>query len=194
MRVAALLLAALLTGCTQWYYELGEQLDESRLPSASTEVPLQAVLDQFGPPLRITATNSGYAMAWEHWWIREQSVGFNLGALGADFLSVDYGELHLRGAYVLMTFDRDHLLTSANYSEWNSRGGGGQSIQPFAEIVDVVDSDDIRVELPQHEWGGDLLAPITKTINRQSSTTTGQSGLEQRATPVDIGQRSLELD
>ncbi|NND69199.1 MAG: hypothetical protein HKN19_16530 [Halioglobus sp.] len=202
MRIAAVLratflttlLTAMLAGCSQWYYEMGERLDEASVPSAEKQVSLQEVLDQFGPPLRITATNAGYAMAWEHWWLREQSLGFNLGAFGADFLSIDYGELHLRGSYVLMTFDRDHTLTSANYSEWSNRGGGGRSIQPFAEVVEVVDSDDIRVALPQHEWGGALLAPSTKTVNRQSSTATGQSGLEQRGTPVHIGQHSLELD
>jgi len=194
VRVNALLLAALLSGCSQWYYELGEPIDEAQVPSSEDQVSLQTVLDQYGPPLRISATNAGYVMFWEHWWLQEQSVGFNLGALGADFLTIDYAELNVRGSYVLMTFNRDHMLTSANYSEWNSRAGGGQSIQPFGEVVDIVDSDDLRVPLPQHEWGASLLKPIEVTINRQSSTDTGQSGVEQRGTPTDIGQHSLELD
>lgn len=184
---------ALLGGCSQWHYELGTPIDETAMPRAGERPHLQQVLDVFGPPLHLSASDGGYVMAWEYWWIREQSIGFNLGPLGADFLAIDAGALHTRGEHIVMTFDRDHRMSAASYSSWDTRAGGGMGIQPLG-IVSVVDGDDLNGNLPQQEWGAALLAEDEITINRQSSTGTGQNGIEQRGTPRDIGQNSLELD
>lgn len=193
-RLLFLLLACWqLTGCSQWRYDLGAPLYSIELPSPDDSISLADALDLFGPPIRMSASDSGYVLAWEHWHIREDSLGVSLGAMGADFLSADWGQMRAKGEFVLLTFDRQRQLTSATRSDWDNYGGGGKAIQPFASIVPVVDVRDLTVFLPQHRWGAAFLRPLPEAINDSSSPNSGQNGLEQRGTPTTIGQRALEL-
>ncbi|MEZ5572520.1 MAG: hypothetical protein R3E64_10910 [Halioglobus sp.] len=189
---AMLLLAALLSACSQWRYDLGMPLSATDLPPQ--DMPLHEVLDLLGPPLRMTATDTGYVLAWEHWHIREDTVGFSLGIVGAKFMSADWGEMRAKGEFLLLTFNKSHLLTSATRSSWDNHGGGGKAIQPLAGFVSVVDVDDLLGPLPQHVWGGGYLQQLPDMLNMSSSPDSGQSGLQQRGTPTAIGQQSLQMD
>jgi hypothetical protein len=189
--VYALLACTLLTACSQWRYDLGTPLPVIDLPQQ--QMPLAEVLDLLGPPQRMSATDTGFVLAWEHWHIREDSIGVRLGALGADFLSADWGQMNVKGEFLLLTFDRQHLLTSAARSQWDNYGGGGRAIQPFG-IMSVVDSGDLIGPLPQHDWGNSLLQRLPGSLNMSSNLTSGQSGLQQRGTPTAIGQQSLEME
>lgn len=182
----------LLSACSQWRYDLGAPLDNLDIPPQNTA--LSEVLQRLGPPLRMSATDSGFVLAWEHWHVREDSVGFSLGALGAEFLSADWGETRIKGEFLLLTFNRQHLLTSATHSTWDNHGGGGKAIQPMFAFISVVDVDDITDIMPQHRWGSSLLQPLPGTLNSGSSLDSGQSGLQQRGTPTAAGQQSLGMD
>jgi hypothetical protein len=169
-------------------------------PIASSDLPAQRaslneVLQLLGPPMRMSASDTGFIMAWEHWDIRENSLGITLGALGADFFSADWGEMRIKGEFLLVTFDHQHLLTSATYTDWDNDGGGGQAIQPFFSFVSVVDVEDLIDPMPQHDWGNLLLqSDLPSALNSGSNSDTGQRGLQQRATPKAIGQQSLEMN
>ena len=182
-----------LAGCSQWRYDLGTPLYCIELPSPQDNISLADALDLFGPPIRMSAADSGYILAWEHWHIRENTLGISLGVMGADFLSADWGEMRAKGEFVLLTFDRQHQLTSATRSDWDNYGGGGKAIQPFASLVSVVNVRDLTVFLPQHRWGAAFLRPLPEAMNDSSNPNSGQNGLEQRGTPTTIGQRALEL-
>jgi len=132
-------------------------------------------------------------MAWEYWEIKEDAVGFSLGMMGADALSVDWGEMRMSGEFLLVAFDLDRKVTSHALSNWDSRGGTGRSIQPFNGFLSVVDSDDLLEDLAHHDWGGFNLLAMPATLNRASSPTSGQSGFEKRGTPKALGQRALEF-
>ncbi len=71
------LLGALLfiAGCSHNSYNLGAQLCECDLPDPGQALALEHVLAQLGPPLRLSATPTGYVLAWEHWDISETKVG-----------------------------------------------------------------------------------------------------------------------
>ena len=142
----------------------------------------------------MSATESGFVLAWEHWHIREDSIGISLGALGADFMTADWGEMRVKGEFLLLTFDKQHLLSSATHSQWDNYGGGGQAVQPFFGFVSVVDADDLTDSLPQHRWGSTLLQRLPGTLNSNSSLDSGQNGLQQRGTPTAAGQQALEMD
>jgi hypothetical protein len=187
-----LLLGGLLCGCSQWRYDLGTPLPVGDV--VQHNMPLQQVLQLLGPPLRMTSTDTGFVLAWEHWHIRENAVGISLGALGAEFMSADWGEMRAKGEFLLLSFNKDHLLTSATRSYWDNYGGGGRAIQPFVGFVSVVDSDDLLGPLPQHAWGRSQLRRLPYTLNLNSSPDSGQSGLQQRGTPSAIGQQSLQMD
>lgn len=186
---------ALLSGCvTQWHYDLGMPLYQAELPGPEQNIGLAEALELLGPPQRMSASSTGYVLAWEHWHIRETSVGLSLGAMGADFLSADWGAMNAKGEFLLLTFNKQHLLTGSTRSQWDNHAGGGKAIQPFLSMVSVVDTGDLVNRLPQHRWGAAFLRPLPKGLNSSSDPNSGQNGLEQRGTPNAIGQRSLEMD
>ena len=189
-----LALLLVLQGCTQWRYNIGEPLSEVAQPSPDQQPHLREVLLELGPPQRLSATTNGYVMAWEHWTIREDSIGLSLGFLGADFLSVDWGEARVSGEFLLLSFDREHRLLTSDFSTWDSDAGGGSAVQPFIGVVSVVDVDDLTERLPQHDWGRTNLLPLPRAINSPSAPDLGGTGIEQRGTPTGVGQRSLEMD
>jgi hypothetical protein len=190
--VLVLLLALLLSGCTQWRYELGTRLSPGMLPDTDPTLSLTDVLDRLGPPQRLSKIGSGYVLAWEFWQISEDTIGLSLGFLGADLASVDWGDAHMHGEFLLVTFDRQHLVTSTSFARWSSDAGGGQAIQPMLGFVSLVDVDDMLDNMPQHSWGAGLLEPLPEAINNESRPDMGQSGIQRRGTPTGTGQRSLE--
>ncbi len=183
-----------LQGCTQWRYDLGEPLAEIGLADQGEATELGAVLQRLGPPLRMAAVEGGYLLAWEHWHIAEDTLGISLGALGADFLTVDWGTARATGEFLLLTFDSEHRVNGGGYADWDSEAGGGRSLQPLLGIVPIVDVDDLLERLPQHRWGAASLRSLPVTLNANSGIDTGQAGLEQRGTPKAAGQHSLEIN
>ena len=182
----------LLSGCTQWRYELGTRVSPDALSDTDQTLTLTEVLAKLGPPARLSEAGNGYVLAWEFWQIREDTIGFSLGFLGADLASVDWGDAHMHGEFVLVTFDRQHQVTATGFARWSSDAGGGQAIQPFAGFVSLVDVDDMLADMPQHQWGAGLLEPLPTAINNSSRPDMGQSGIQRRGTPKGTGQQSLE--
>jgi len=191
--LGALLLCIFLQGCSQWRHSLGSPLSEAQTPSPATTPSLTEALLQLGPPMRLSATADGYVLAWEHWHISEDAIGVSLGSVGADMLSIDWGNARMRGEFIIAAFDHEHQLTSAAFSSWDSAAGGGAALQPFIG-VSLVDVDDLLQSMPQHRWGGLSLDRLPRTLNNQNRPDSGQSGIEQRGTPATIGQRSLEMN
>jgi hypothetical protein len=185
--------AVLLPGCTRWTYDIGRNLSPQEAPAVADQLEIGDVLARLGPPLRLSALPGGYVLAYEHWYIVEDRVGLSLSAAGAKFLSLDWGSASTRGEFLLLTFNREHLLISSNFEEWERDAGGGQGIQPLLSVVEVVDVGDLTNPMPQHRWGGFSLEELPVTLNAGNHLDSGQSGLEQRGTPVNIGQRSLEM-
>ena len=195
IRLSGLLLGlCLLAGCTQWHYDLGRPLSKADIPDVEQHMTLAQVLTDLGPPQRMSATSNGYVLAWEHWQVKEQTLGLGLGALGAELFSFGWGDLRAKGEFLVVTFNRQHQLTSSTLSQWDNYGGGGKSIQPFLGLVSVVDAGDLVGKMPQHRWGGAFLKPIPRALNRGSNSDTGHNGIEQRGTPGAIGQQSLEMN
>jgi len=195
LRPSGLLLATcLLTGCTQWHYDLGRPLSRADIPDAEQNLSLHQVLTDLGPPQRMSATSNGYVLAWEHWQVKEQTLGLSLGALGAELFSLDWGDLQTKGEFLVVTFDKQHQLLSSTLSQWANDGGGGKAIQPFLSMVSVVDAGDLVGKMSQHRWGWAFMKPLPRALNKDSSSDTGQNGIEQRGTPTAIGQQSLEMN
>jgi hypothetical protein len=190
--LTALALTLLLSACTQWRYDLGSRLSPDLLPNDGQNLTLTEVLAKLGPPLRLSEFGEGYVLAWEFWKISEDTIGLSLGALGVEVFSIDWGDAHMHGEFLLVTFNRQHEVTGRAFSRWSNDAGGGQAIQPFVGLISLVDVEDMVDNLPQHQWGVGLLQPLPEAINAQSRPGMGQAGIQRRGTPKGTGQRSLE--
>jgi hypothetical protein len=188
---AIVVLLSLLSGCTQFHYELGEALP-LEVEAHREGDSLVSVMATLGPPLRLAAADDHLLMAWEAWRIRESAIGVSLGFAGADFLNADWGRARVRGDYLLMTFDAQKRLTAAARIKRDNRVGGGTAVQPLIGFVSVVDVQDLLLPLPQNSWGANQLLPLPAVLNNPQSPGLGNTGIEQRGTPVGAGARSLE--
>ena len=193
LRVTVQLLCGLLQGCSQWRYDLGETLSPEQKPVVENALSLSDVLEQLGPPMRVSATADGYVLAWEHWRVAEDTLGLSLGPLGWDFLSIDWGAARTAGEFILATFNHQHQLTAAAFSTWDSDAGGGAAVQPFIG-VSLVDVGDLVSRMPHHRWGAVYLERLPEALNARYRPDTGQAGIQQRGTPKGIGQQTLEMD
>jgi hypothetical protein len=52
---------------------------------------------------------------------------------------------------------------------------------------------ELAASAPQHRWGMSMLNPPPKTLNAANDIDAGIHGLEQRGTPIAVGQRTLEV-
>ena len=190
--LAALALLVLLSGCTQWRYELGTRISPDSLPDRDKTIVLAEVLAKLGPPARLSAAGTGYVMAWEFWQIREDTIGLSLGAMGAEILSFDWGNAHMHGEFLLLTFSREHKVTGSSFARWSNDAGGGRAVQPMLGLVSLADVEDMVDDMPHHQWGAALLQALPVAINSNSQPDTGQQGIQRRGTPTGSGQRSLE--
>jgi hypothetical protein len=120
-------------------------------------------------------------------------LGLSLRPIGIEFLSIDWGDAQTRGEYLLLSFDKSHHLIDSEFIAFDMDAGGGKGIQALLSVVDVVDVDDLTDPMPQHQWGAFALEELPVTLNRNSHMDSGQHGIEQRGTPVNVGQRSTEM-
>jgi hypothetical protein len=186
------LLALSLAGCTQSVYRMGGELPPAFAVQPGT--PLSSVLGELGPPLRVSSTPQGWVMAWEHWRVAEASLGLSLGLVGADLLSLDWGDARVRGDFLLLGFDRQHRLTDSARVAWDNDVGDGSAVLPLIGGVPVVSVADLLLPLPYHAWGGASLLPLPTALNNAQRPDMGTTGIEQRGTPSALGQRALELN
>lgn len=190
-RFVLLVILSWLGGCTQWYYDLGDPLaqevDESIVGDS-----LVNVFTALGPPMRMASTKSGWVMAWESWRIREDALGVSLGWVGADILTVDWGSAQVDGEFLLLTFDRENRVSGAARVRRDASLGSGAALQPFYSFVSVVSVDDLLQALPAHDWGGAQLLPLPSVLNNSGRPGMGDTGVEQRGTPLGAGARSQE--
>ena len=188
-----LCLTLALSGCSRFFYDLGEPLGDARDQAKGLENLAQA-LYALGPPMRIATMSDGYVLAWEYWQIGERSLGVSLGAVGAEAMSIDWGRAQLSGEFLLLHFDEQHRLLDYAFSRWDESAGGGAALQPSFAGIDVVDVSDLRRPMSQHRWGASSLRSLPFPLNNASGPDSGLSTLEQRGTPKGAGQRTLEWD
>ena len=183
----------LMVGCSQSYHFLGESLPKD-LDQRLSGGTLSELLETLGPPHRLSSTPHGYVMAWEHWQIEEVGVGVGLSALGIDALQLDWGDASVDSDFILVHVDDQHRVTEVTRATWAGDVSDAASLMPLVGVGQFMDVDDLTEPLPQHHWGASMLLPLPESQNNRWRPGMGDTGIEQRGTPVGIGQRSLEFD
>ncbi len=187
---------ALSPACTVWEYELGLPLSGAGMVDARG-ASLKDVLEQLGPPLRVSALDRGFVLGWEYWQVRDASLGFSLGAAGADILSVDFGAVQVAGEFLLLTFDAGRRLTGGSFARWDSSAGAGAALQPLVGLATLTDVDDLIEALPQHESGRGLAAATAGSSQYALAPGYGWFGCSAtrytaRNRPADPGNEGLK--
>lgn len=199
-RAFAIASFALLFGCSYLDAHIDRPLDWDDAHFVEGSTHLRVVLERMGPPAKICRSGDGVAFLYEFMRLQEGQVGLSLDEEGLglgikwlQFIKFAYGKAWSDREALVLTFDGDGILTSEQYGAWEQAVGTGFTVQFVAQAGSVVDSTAVRRDEDPNRWGQRLLRPLAQGLNAPHSVDDGRYGLEQRGTPVGVGQRSLEL-
>ncbi len=198
--VLLLALGLCAAGCSYLDAQIDRPLDWDDANFVEGKTHYRAVLARMGPPAKLTRADSGVAFLYESMRLQEGQVGLSIDDEGLgisiqwlQFIKFAYGKAWSDRQALVLTFDRDGILTSEQYRDWEQAVGTGFTVQFVAQAGSVVDSTAVRRDVDPNRWGRRLLRPLAQGLNNPNSVDDGRYGLEQRGTPVGVGQRSLEL-
>jgi hypothetical protein len=126
--------------------------------------------------------------------LTERQIGLNLTANEIALFKAVVAREHADRRTLVMTFDAQGKTQSFNYREWSDIAAQGAALQFVFVVAGVADEGDLNDSPASHHWGFGLLeADLPRSLNRQSSLESGESGVELKGTPTNIGQHVLEL-
>jgi len=172
----------LIASCTRIHISNDKEIDVARTRTIQHNTPYADVLVALGPPAKVTALPSGFAFLYESTQVLQRGIALSVYFIRA---SVTKGDRVL-DAYVVV-FDERGLVVgheqitksvplSLTFAVTIPTGG------PPRELI---------ASAPQHHWGMSMLNPLPQTLNAANDIDAGMHGLEQRGTPIAIGQRTL---
>lgn len=190
-------LVLLSAGCSV----LRSSMDRRTTPPSAVlqagETHFHAVLNELGPPSRITALPGGFAFLYECLDFRELQLGVSGPGQALEWLALvklTLADADLRHQAVLFHFRSDGYLLSVSSLDRREDVGMGGSVQMLFAVAPVVDTSGYEDDSTHSVlWGMSLLEPLPRILNAQQSLRTGRSGLELGGTPTRAGQHTLEM-
>ena len=179
-----------LFGCTNITKEIGQPLNYNPDHFNNETVHYSKVLDSYGPPTKLTKTPKGMAFIYEYLENSEYQLSFS--APSARYVKITLAKAVIDRESLVLFFNHDGNLISNDYREIKENPGTGASVQLVYNIEQVIDTSYLDEKPNEFSWGRRLLNPIPEMLNENQSLFTGENGFEQRGTPKNIGQRTLE--
>ena len=193
---AGLTALLLLNGCSLIHREIGRDYypQAAELIQDEQEMDVTRVLDVLGPPQKVSALPQGYAFLYQFSTVEEQQIGISSERPVLRWFKFSLAEADAKIKTAVFRFNDHDQLVAASSAINHSDLGDEQSIMFSLAMSAIVDSDNLSYDhWSPNLWGAGLLQPTAKTLNVQSSLDSGNIGFEQRGTPTDVGQRTLEL-
>jgi hypothetical protein len=168
--------------CTRIHISNDKEIDAARTRAIQRNTPYADVLVALGPPAKLTALPSGFAFLYESSQVLQRGI-----ALSVYFLrfSVTKGDRVL-DAYVVLFDERGFVVGHEQITK------SVPSSLTFAVTIPTGGPPpELTASAPQHHWGTRMLDPLPQTLNAANDVDAGMHGLEQRGTPIAVGQRTL---
>lgn len=181
------------TACTVIHKKIDTPLDLSQTTLQGRETHFSSILDQLGPPAKVSALPSGMVFLYEHVSATEKQIGISLDVPIIRWLKFAIaGASDDRQALVLV-FDEQGMLQTHRFLEHREDLGKGGAIQLLIAVQPLIDTSHLDDKTGPNEWGTSLLRSVPETLNIRQSLNAGTSGIEQKGTPTNPGQHTLEM-
>lgn len=191
----ALLVFAALPGCTFIEKDIGHSFkrDAQAMLDFGKSLDVDDVLASLGPPHQLLGLQDGYAFLYQKFDVRERQLGISSDAPVLRWFKLSLADAGSSSQTLVARFDRDDQLTAGSLVSSKEELGEAGSIMFALSFVSQVDSTSLDSDLwGPGKWGKFLLQEPNILLNAQSSPDTGESALDQRRTPTDVGQRTME--
>src|SRR5215471_3286212 len=171
----------LISSCTRIHISNDKEIDTARTHLIQHNTTYADVLGALGPPAKVTALPSGFAFLYESTQVLQRGIALSVYFIRA---SVTKGDRVL-DAYVVV-FDERGLVVSHE-----QRTKTVPLSLSFAVTIPIGGPPrELSASAPQHHWGMSMLNPLPQTLNAANDIDAGMDGLEQRGTPMAVGQRT----
>ena len=180
--VSSLFVLILISSCTRIHIRNDKEIDAARTHLIQHNTAYADVLVALGPPAKVTSLPSGFAFLYESTQVLQRGI-----ALSVYFIrvSVTKGD-RLLDSYVVVFDERGLVVGHEKLTK-----SVPLSITFSLTIPTGGPPRELTASAPQHHWGMSLLNPLPQTLNATNDIDVGMHGLEQRGTPMAIGQRTL---
>jgi len=194
--IAAILLlggASILTGCSSIHTEVGHPLPDNPAPLVEGTTRAATVVHEWGPPHAVSSLPDGFVFLYEYSRVREFQFGISLKMIRMPYFKVIKADSNLSEAARVLTFDEDGVLRAQGLAAWKEKLSGGGALQLITSVLSLTDTTAFRRLPDPLLWGrGDLQRPPV-TLNSDQDLRSGNHGLQQRTSPVFVGQATLEM-
>ena len=189
-----LLLVLFACGCTLGRKKVGQGMAFPAEPYKVGVTHRDEVLDELGPPLKMTVLPEGYAFMYESLDTQELQLGFSLPVPVISWFKLVIAQADYEHQVMVYQFDRRHRLIASAGDDTHFDLGNTMAVQPIFTVQMLFDTSEVENEVVDFvEWPAFCLLPLPQTLNRNSSLNGGVAGIEQRGTAPAVGQRTLEM-
>jgi len=181
------------TSCTVISKDINKQttLEDKSFELEKTNISI--VLEQLGPPSKLSKLNGGLVFIYESVNIDEYQIGLNAKYDFFRWFKFSFAKGKADREILLLIFDNKGYLVANTYNNFEENLGSGQSITFLYSIESLVDSSKLEEAPGSLSWGSSLLQPLPIALNYHNNLGTGESGVEQLGAPNSVGQHTLEM-
>lgn len=183
----------MLNGCSYLTKKMDTPIDSSVTELANVKTHYYEILDELGPPAYISSVADGFAFQYETLQIDEQQFGISANIDIFRWFKLAYGRASVKSEVHTFVFNNNGYVQAYGKQHIKDDAGKGISYQFIVKFTQVVDTSYLEKPSAQNNWGFALLQPLPVALNREQSMDSGTHGLEQRGTPMAVGQRTLEI-
>ena len=195
-QAAVLLLPVVLSACTFIEKDIGRSFkrDAQTLLASGEQLTVDEVLSDLGPPHQMLALADGYAFLYQRFDVKERQLGVSSDAPVLRWFKVSLADADSSSQSLVARFDASDQLVAASVVTQKEDLGESGSVMFALSFRSLVDASDLDSDVwGPGNWGQYLLQEPKVLLNVQSSPDTGEATLEQRGTPTNVGQRTMEF-
>jgi len=182
-----------LTGCSSLRTEVGQPLPEYSAPLVEGTTRVETVVHDLGPPHAVSSLPDGFVFLYEYSRVSEFQFGLSLKFLHLPYFKLIKADSNLSEAARILTFDEQGVLRAQGSAAWKEKLGGGGALQLIISVLSLTDTTAFRREPDPLTWGREDLQRPPVTLNSAQNLRSGSNGLQQRISPVFVGQATLEM-
>ena len=181
-------------GCAHLDHDIGQPLPVQALVSIPQGSHYSKVLEQFGPPTKLSALPDGMAFLYEHVSLVEKQYGLILPGEIGKWIKAVYASADADVEVMLLVFNEQGDLLGADAQTWSADAGAGVSFTLIFSAGSFTDTRQYETSPTRSlDWGRGLTMPLLVALNSRQSLESGANGLELTTNSEGIGQHTLEL-
>lgn len=183
-----------LAGCARLEHSIGATLDEAVLERVGVGANYAEILEELGPPTKMSALPDGMVFVYENARITERQYGLILPGEVGKWIKAVYASANADIETIVFVFDAQGRLSGADEQIWNTDAGAGMSLTLIFSTGSFTDTEQYESSpMRSLDWGKALTMPPLVSLNDRQNLETGLNGIQLTTSPEAVGQHALEL-